>query len=77
MIEKIKLVFYNKQENKIPKIPSKTALVNAIYYDLDWSNKIYALEWWSKHGHFNEDLYKNLLIAKLNSINELQAKVKS
>ena len=52
-------------------MPCKSKLINAIYYDLDWSNKAYALEWWSKSGHFNEDLYKSLLLKKLDAINEL------
>ena len=72
MIEKIKIVFYNKGKCKTPEIPSKQSLINAIYYDFDWSNKIYCLEWWSKQGHFNEDLYKSLLLKKLDAINELQ-----
>jgi hypothetical protein len=72
MIEKIKIVFYNKGKCNLPEMPSKSKLINAIYYDLDWSNKTYALEWWSKHGHFNEDLYKNLLLKKLDAINELK-----
>ena len=72
MIEKIKIVFYNKGKCKIPEIPNKTRLINAIYYDLDWSNKIYCLEWWSSYGHFNEDLYKSLLLKKLDAIDELQ-----
>ena len=52
---------------------SKSNLINAIYYDTDWWNKKWALEWWNKSGHFNEDLYRNILLAKLDSINALQS----
>jgi hypothetical protein len=60
----------------IPKIKcdsSKSNLINSIYYDTEWWNKKFALEWWSRNGHFNEELYRNILLAKLDSINELQS----
>ena len=71
MSEKIKMIFCSNYKSKLSEMPSKSKLINAIYYDLDWSNKAYALEWWSKSGHFNEDLYKSLLLKKLDAINEL------
>jgi len=68
----IKIASGNNCKSKLPEMPNKSKLINAIYYDLDWPNKSYALEWWSKSGHFNEDLYKSLLLKKLDAINELQ-----
>jgi|688.fasta_scaffold1411844_1 hypothetical protein len=71
-MKKIKIIFRNKTST-LPEIPSKSNLINAIYYDTDWWNKKWALEWWNKSGHFNEDLYRNILLAKLDSINALQS----
>jgi hypothetical protein len=51
---------------------SKSNLINSIYYDTEWWNKKFALEWWTTNGHFNEELYRKTLLAKLDSINELQ-----
>jgi len=44
--------------------------MNEIYYDIEWWNKKFALEWWSNNGHFNEELYFNILLAKINNINQ-------
>ena len=71
-MKKFKIIFRNKK-SVLPEIPSKSNLINAIYYDTDWWNKKWALEWWNKSGHFNEDLYRNILLAKLDSINALQS----
>ena len=57
---------------QIKYVSSKSNLINSIYYDTEWWNKKFALEWWTRNGHFNEDLYRNILLAKLDSINELQ-----
>lgn len=57
---------------QIKFVSSKSNLINSIYYDTEWWNKKFALEWWTRNGHFNEDLYRNILLAKLDSINELQ-----
>jgi hypothetical protein len=51
---------------------SKMNLINAIYYDTDWWQRKIALEWWTRNGHFNEELYRNILLAKLDSINQIQ-----
>jgi hypothetical protein len=32
----------------------------------NWWNRDYAIEWWKRNGHFNEDLYLSILIAKEN-----------
>ena len=71
-MKKINIIFRNKKSER-PEIPSKINLVNAIHYDTDWWNKKWALEWWTRNGHFNEDLYRNILLAKLDSINQLQS----
>ena len=57
---------------QIKFVSSKSNLINSIYYDTEWWNKKFALEWWTRNGHFNEELYRNILLAKLDSINELQ-----
>jgi hypothetical protein len=49
---------------------SKNDLVNEIYYESDWWNRKFALEWWTNNGHFNEELYFNILLAKLNHISQ-------
>jgi hypothetical protein len=67
-----RIILFKFKKMELPEIPSKSNLINAIYYDTDWWNKKWALEWWNKSGHFNEDLYRNILLAKLDSINELQ-----
>jgi len=58
---------------QIKYVSSKSNLINAIYYDTDWWQRKIALEWWTRNGHFNEELYRNILLAKLDSINELQS----
>jgi hypothetical protein len=58
---------------KIKYVSSKSNLINSIYYDTEWWNKKFALEWWSRNGHFNEELYRKTLLAKLDSINQLQS----
>lgn len=73
-MKKIKIIFSDRKST-LPEIPSKSNLVNAIYYDTEWWNKKWALEWWSRNGHFNEELYRNILLAKLDSINQLQNKI--
>jgi hypothetical protein len=70
MKNKIKIIFH-KKKSVLPEIPSKINLTNAIYYDTDWWEKKWALEWWTRNGHFNEELYRNILLAKLDSVNEL------
>ena len=30
----------------------------------NWWDRDYAIEWWRTNGHFNEDLYLSVLIAK-------------
>lgn len=57
---------------QIKFVSSKSNLINSIYYDTEWWNKKFAMEWWTRNGHFNEELYRNILLAKLDSINELQ-----
>ena len=69
-MKKIKFLFRNKK-SELPEIPSKINLINAIYYDTEWWNKKWALEWWTRNGHFNEVLYRNCLLAKLDSLNKL------
>jgi hypothetical protein len=56
--------------NRIVPQKSTNNLMNEIYYDIDWWDKKFALEWWSNNGHFNEELYFNILLAKLNNINQ-------
>jgi hypothetical protein len=57
---------------KIKKIKhqtqSKINLINEIYYDGDWWRKSVAVEWWSNDGHFNDYLYRQYLLAKLNKL---------
>jgi hypothetical protein len=50
---------------------NKSRLIEAIYYDSDWWQKNIATEWWRRNGHFNETIYQNYLLAKLDSINNL------
>jgi len=50
----------------------KANLINSLYYDTEWWEKKWALEWWSKNGHFNEELYRKVLVAKLDLVNEEQ-----
>jgi hypothetical protein len=57
----------------IKYVSSKSNLINEIYYDFDWWNKKFALEWWKRNGQFNEELYRKILLAKLDSINKLQS----
>jgi hypothetical protein len=73
-MKKIKIIFGNRKST-LPEIPSKSNLVNAIYYDTEWWNKKWALEWWTRNGHFDEELYRNILLAKLDSINQLQNQI--
>ena len=55
-------------DNRIVPQKSTNNLMNEIYYDIEWWNKKFALEWWSRNGHFNEELYFNILLAKINHI---------
>jgi hypothetical protein len=60
-------------ERNVPKIKclsEKNNLINSIYYDTEWWNKKFALEWWERNGHFNEELYRKTLLAKLDLINK-------
>jgi len=75
-MNKIKFLFSNKK-SVLPEIPSKIDLINAIYYDTEWWQRKIALEWWSRNGHFNEELYTNCLLAKLNSVNQLSNQKKT
>lgn len=63
-----------KHENiKIRCVSAQSAqsnLTNSIYYDTDWWEKKWALEWWNKNGHFNEELYRKILLEKLNLVNQ-------
>ena len=70
-MKKIKIIFTNKK-SELPEIPSPINLISAINYDTDWWNKKWALEWWGRNGHFNEELYLKCLLAKLDSINKLR-----
>jgi hypothetical protein len=40
-------------------------LISSIYYDTDWWQRAYAIEWWEKDGHFNDEQYRRVLWAKL------------
>jgi hypothetical protein len=40
-------------------------LVCEIYYDLEWVNRKFAVEWWQRDGHFNDELYDKVLEARL------------
>ncbi len=75
-MNKIKFLFTNKK-SELPEIPSKINLINAIYYDTEWWQRKIALEWWGRNGHFNEDLYRSILLAKLNSVNQLSNQTKT
>jgi len=69
-------VIPSKFKRTIPKnefISKKSNLINEIYYDTEWWNRKFALEWWERNGHFNEELYSNILLAKLNKFDELQS----
>ena len=55
---------------QIKYVSSKSNLINSIYYDTEWWNKKFALEWWTRNGHFNEELYRKTLLAKFDSINK-------
>lgn len=46
----------------------KCHLMTACYYDSDWWQKKLALEWWNRDGHFNEELYRDFLLEKINLI---------
>lgn len=67
-------IFYRTKKIEIPEISNKMNLVNEIYYDTEWWEKKWALEWWARNGQFNEELYRNILLAKLDSLNELSNK---
>jgi hypothetical protein len=54
------------------KKEEKKKLIGAIYYDTEWWRKKYAIEWWLNDGHFNEELYRETLSAKLDLINEVE-----
>jgi hypothetical protein len=69
-MKKFNIIFRN-QKSVLPEIPSKIDLINAIYYDTEWWQRKIALEWWSRNGHFNEELYTNCLLAKLDSIDRM------
>jgi hypothetical protein len=62
-----------KNENikmlKIRCVSAQSNLINSIYYDTDWWQKTWALEWWNNNGHFNEELYRKILLAKLDLVN--------
>lgn len=55
---------FEKQSN-IREVESRTNLIGAIHYDADWWQRKYAIEWWEKDGHFNDELYRRVLWAKL------------
>ncbi len=55
---------FEKQSN-IREVESRTNLIGAIHYDTDWWQRKYAIEWWEKDGHFNDELYRKVLWAKL------------
>lgn len=40
-------------------------LICEIYYDLEWVNKKFAVEWWRTNGHFDDELYDKVLEARL------------
>lgn len=61
-----------KKDLKEPKPKPSIILISNIYYDTDWWRKPFALEWWQKDGHFNEELYREILSAKLDEINNLK-----
>lgn len=61
----------NNLENPINRtMLPQTNLVCQIYYDLDWVNRKFAVEWWQNNGHFNDELYDKVLQEKLNRIKD-------
>lgn len=56
----------NSLDSSIRTQQEKTNIIGSIYYDTDWWQKPFAVEWWSDNGHFNEMLYREILFAKLN-----------
>jgi len=42
-------------------------LVCELFYDLNWVNRNYAVEWWQNNGHFNDELYARVIQAKVNN----------
>jgi len=49
----------------------KQNLVSELFYDLEWVNKKYAIEWWERNGNFNYELYVRVLQEKINRYNDL------
>jgi hypothetical protein len=60
----------NKKNLNIRCVSAQSNLTTSIYYDTDWWQKTWALEWWNNNGHFNEELYRNILLAKLDLLNK-------
>ena len=52
---------------EIPKRNNSLNLSNEYQHDICWWNKTFALEWWQKNGHFNDTLYRDYLLAKVDS----------
>lgn len=74
-MKRLKIIFHNKA-TELPTsfFPEKTKvnLISNLYYDTDWWKKPIAIEWWQRDGHFNEELYRRTLSAKLDAINNLK-----
>jgi hypothetical protein len=64
-----KFLFTKKRE--LPEIPSTRYSTNEFHQEIDWWQKKSAVEWWSRNGHFNDDLYNNILLDRIDSSKKL------
>ena len=71
----VRTINFNSPKIKLEKpkenrgLNKQLNLANEYQFDIDWWNKQWAIEWWSRNGHFNYALYRDYLLAKVNSEN--------
>jgi hypothetical protein len=64
-----KLNFFKPKKTENIQIQSEINLVSELHYNTDWWQRKFALEYFDR---FNEDLYSDYLIAKLNSVDKIK-----
>ena len=66
----VRTINFNSPKIKLEKpkenrgLNKQLNLANEYQFDIDWWNKNFAIEWWQRNGHWNDNLYRDYLLAK-------------
>jgi hypothetical protein len=50
----------------------RTKIINEVFYDTEWWQEKMATEWWRNNGNFNDRLYRDYLLERIDRQISLQ-----